>query len=413
MTTDRPAHELATEPASPLIAAARAFADSVEPGDRNAEIRALARRADVDLAHADDFEPHYADPMAVITLCSKKIDRRLPEELAARVSVLCPGCEKAAGQIAEAREAEEAAERTPVTEPRVHRFDDTREAYDATQWNDEIRDGDVLVIASEKVVGFLNKAWPVALTVRHGELHTLNVPVSELGEGRYAEPARLAAEEARKLDVPLRDDHAPDVEPTVREVDDMLQAANEAATRVTGDPDAEDPQWRAALAQLTAAINFLRKHNPAYAAALDNKDVGTARATSRPGNIARGCAPRHCGNVDVGAAFAVLDGLAPATLTDEHDITEPSDTDVPVRGYAVEPRGHGLVAAYWLERGLARRRDDGVHGPALEALVDRFTAAGWAVEPLRPSSLCVFAHRPQPATPEAANHWALAMHPHA
>jgi hypothetical protein len=115
----------------------------------------------------------------------------------------------------------------------------------------------------------------------------------------------------------------------------------------------------------------------------------------------------------VGAAFTALDGLAPATLTDEHDITEPSDIDLPVRGCAVEPRGHGLVAAYWLERGLARRRDDGLHGTALEVLFDRFTAAGWAVEPLRPSSLCVFAHRPQPAVPEAANHWALAVRPHA
>ena len=318
-----------TEPASPLITAARAFADSIEPGDRNTEIRALARRADVDLAHGTNgFEPHYADPMAVITLCSEPIDRRLTEEQGDRASVLCKACETAARQIASAREAEEVAARTPITDPRVHSFGDTREAYDASMCDSEIRDGDVLVIASEKVVGFLNKAWPVALTVGHGELHTLNVPVGELDEGRYAASARLAAEEARKLDVALRDDHAP----------------------------------------------------------------------------ARGCAPRHSGNPDVGAALGVLNGLASATLTDEHDITEPSDTDLPVRGYTVEPHGHGLVAAYWLERGLARRQDDGWHGPALEALADRFIAAGWAVEPLRPSSLCVFAHRPQPATPEAANH---------
>ncbi|WNI20373.1 hypothetical protein [Actinacidiphila sp. ITFR-21] len=153
--------------------------------------------------------------------------------------------------------------------------------------------------------------------------------------------------------------------------------------------------------------------SPLIAAALDNEDIGAGHDIGRPGDVARGCAPRHCGNPDVGAAFGVLDGLAHATLTDQHDITDPGDTDVPVRGYVVEPRGHGLVAAYWLERGLARRHDDGVHGTALEVLVDRFTAAGWAVEPLRPTSRCVFAHRPQPVAPEAANHWALAMRPHA
>ncbi|MEC3995196.1 hypothetical protein VSR01_17305 [Actinacidiphila sp. DG2A-62] len=381
------------EPASPLTAAARAFADSIEPGDRNEEIRALARRADVDLAHSkNDFEPHFADPAAVITLCHEPVERRLNEEQAARVPVLCKGCAEAAERIAERREAEEAAAKAPVTDPRAHRFDSTREAYDATQWNDEIRDGDVLVIASEKVVGILNLAWPVALTVRHGELHTLAVPISEVGEGRYAESARLAGEQARELHVAFRDDHAPDAEPTVRQVNDMLQAANEASTRVASDPDPEDPQWRAALARLTAAIEFLRKHCPGYAAAVEAAD----RRPAHLANVARGCAPRHCGTPDVGAALGVLDGLACATLTDEHDMTDPSDTDLPVRGFAVEPRGHGLVAAYWLERGLARRRDDGWHGPALDALADRFKDAGWAVEPLRPSSLCVFAHRPQP-----------------
>lgn len=385
-----------TENAAPLTLAARGFAASIDPGERNAEIRALARRADVDLAHGkNDFQPHFADAAAVITLCSEPIDRRLNETLAARVSALCEACETAAGQIAETREAEAAAAKTPITSPRVHHFDDTRSAYDATQWNDEIRDGDVLVIASEKVVGLLRSAWPFALTVRHGELHTLNVPIGELHDGRYAESARLAAAQARELNVALRDDHAPDAEPTDREVDDMMQVAHEAASRVAGDPDPEDPRWRAALARLTAAIAFLRKHHPAYAAATAQQDAAD-HGTADPGSTARGCAPRHRSNPDVDAALGVLDGMARATLTDEHDITEPADSDLPVRGFVVEPRGHGLVAAYWLERGLARRRDDGWHGPALEALFDRFTAAGWAVEPLRPSSLCVFAHRPQP-----------------
>ncbi|MFD5788618.1 hypothetical protein ACFWH1_18595 [Streptomyces sp. NPDC127037] len=357
------------------------------------DIAALATRADVLLARstADTFQ-HCAGWAAAVTLCAQSIERAQTNQLAPDPSAACPECVTATERIIAAREAEEARRRAPIEAPKVHYFVSTRDAYDETQWREDIRDGDVLVIASEKVVGFLREAWPAALTVRHGELHTLTVPVGEVDEGKYAESVRVAAERAGELNVALRDDHAPDTEPTVRQVDDMLQAVHEAAGDVTSDPDPENPQWKAALARLTAATDFLGKHHPAYAAAMD----AVGEADAGPKDTARGCAPKNCGNADVGAALAVLDGLAPAVLTDEHDITEPSDTDLAVRGFAVEPRGHGLVAAYWLERGLARRRDDGWHGPALEALFDRFTDAGWAVEPLRPTSLCVFAHRPQP-----------------
>lgn len=330
LVTDR---TVVTEPATPLTTAARALADSIEPGQRNAEIVNLGAEAGLILVHSsNDFDPHYADPAAVIALCRQPIERELDAERMARISVVCGECETAARAIAGARAAAEAAAKTPVTGPRVHRFDSTHEAYNATQWNDEIRDGDVLVIAPEKVVGILNEAWPFALTVRHGELHTLSVPVGDVNDGKYAESARVAAEQARALNAALRGDHDPGAEPTER---------------------------------------------------------------------TKGTAPRHAGHPDAIAALAVLAGMKAAELTDEHDPTEPSDIDVPVRGYVVEPRGHGLVAAYWLERGRARRRDDGWHGPALDALVDRFKDAGWAVEPLRASSLCVFAHRPQPDSAHA------------
>jgi hypothetical protein len=55
----------------------------------------------------------------------------------------------------------------------VHTFESTGEAYDATQTDDAIKDGDVLVVPSENVVGFLAKAWPVALSAEHGAFHTL------------------------------------------------------------------------------------------------------------------------------------------------------------------------------------------------------------------------------------------------
>jgi hypothetical protein len=61
-----------------------------------------------------------------------------------------------------------------ITAPRIHRLDGDS-AYDATQCDDEIRDGDVLVIAGAGVVGFLFKAWPVALRGDHEAVgfHTL------------------------------------------------------------------------------------------------------------------------------------------------------------------------------------------------------------------------------------------------
>ncbi|WP_127356476.1 hypothetical protein [Actinacidiphila soli] len=90
--------------------------------------------------------------------------------------------------------------------PTVHRFDDTTEAYDATQCRDDIRDGDVLVIEREGVVGFLVSAWPVAVTALHGEFHGLTKPAQEYRGGRYVEAAEHAEQIARDLGFPLRAD---------------------------------------------------------------------------------------------------------------------------------------------------------------------------------------------------------------
>lgn len=50
-----------------------------------------------------------------------------------------------------------------ITSPSVHQFDSTGSAYDASQCDDNIKDGDVLVVASEGVIGILMKAWPCAV----------------------------------------------------------------------------------------------------------------------------------------------------------------------------------------------------------------------------------------------------------
>lgn len=54
---------------------------------------------------------------------------------------------------------------------KVHEFDSTGDAYDACQCYDEIKDGDLLLIKSERVVGIAG-TWPVAVTAKNGKLHT-------------------------------------------------------------------------------------------------------------------------------------------------------------------------------------------------------------------------------------------------
>jgi hypothetical protein len=53
---------------------------------------------------------------------------------------------------------------------RAHLFESTGEAYDATQCDDDVKTGDVLIIASEKVIG-IAYTWPIAVTKEHGKLH--------------------------------------------------------------------------------------------------------------------------------------------------------------------------------------------------------------------------------------------------
>lgn len=109
---------------------------------------------------------------------------------------------------------------------------------------------------------------------------------------------------------------------------------------------------------------------------------------------AEGSTPSNASHPDVVAARAALDGLAVATMTDHHDVTEPTEDEQHVRGYLIDPRTQGRVAVYWLEGGRTVRRDQMPHGPALDCLADRLQRRGWAVEKMLRSSACVFAHRP-------------------
>ena len=79
---------------------------------------------------------------------------------------------------------------------KIHHFDSTVRAYDATQTRDDIKKGDVLIIESEKVVG-LADTWPVAITEWPGELHDLapGYTLEKMGfSGKSIALARDAAE---------------------------------------------------------------------------------------------------------------------------------------------------------------------------------------------------------------------------
>lgn len=54
---------------------------------------------------------------------------------------------------------------------KVHEFNDSGDAYDACQCDESIKDGDILLILPEGVIG-LAGTWPVAITEEHGKLHT-------------------------------------------------------------------------------------------------------------------------------------------------------------------------------------------------------------------------------------------------
>lgn len=147
------------------------------------------------------------------------------------------------------------------------------------------------------------------------------------------------------------------------------------------------------LAELRSSLEALRD-GEAPTATRPAPAVLEAVLAPQAGTTA-GCAPRHAKHPDVIAALRALAGVRAARLTDDHDTTEPTEEQRAVRGYVVEPRGHGRVALYWLEEGRVARRDTPQGGGGLAALEDRMRAArGWTTEPMLRSSQCLFAHVP-------------------
>jgi hypothetical protein len=69
----------------------------------------------------------------------------------------------------------------------VHYFESTGDAYDATQCDDKIADGDTLVVLRERVVGVAD-TWPIAITGEHGNLHRIKAGSSDT---QFLESANL------------------------------------------------------------------------------------------------------------------------------------------------------------------------------------------------------------------------------
>ena len=76
----------------------------------------------------------------------------------------------------------------------THAFRTSGEAYAACQCDEAIKQGDLLVIASEGVVGIAD-TWPVAVTVTRGELHAPadGYTLAQCMTGRFAKVEQTIA----------------------------------------------------------------------------------------------------------------------------------------------------------------------------------------------------------------------------
>lgn len=82
------------------------------------------------------------------------------------------------GEIVDAADKARAAE---AVKPKVWHFASSTDAYAAAD-REEVTDGDVLVVESERIVGFVAVIRPVAITEQHGAFH----PYANLGKSARA-----------------------------------------------------------------------------------------------------------------------------------------------------------------------------------------------------------------------------------
>ena len=78
------------------------------------------------------------------------------------------------------------SERFAFLPTRAHGFATSGNAYDAVQCDELIKNGDVLLILPEKIIGIAH-CWPIAITAERGNLHSI-------APGRFATLAEISAE---------------------------------------------------------------------------------------------------------------------------------------------------------------------------------------------------------------------------
>lgn len=85
-----------------------------------------------------------------------------------------------------------------------HYFASSGAAYDASQCDDRIKDGDILVAGAEGVVGILyDVAWPVAVTKAVGEFGAFKD--GYVIDDKYADQVAAAVAKAKELGYALQE----------------------------------------------------------------------------------------------------------------------------------------------------------------------------------------------------------------
>ncbi|MFD0270888.1 hypothetical protein ACFVGY_30635 [Streptomyces sp. NPDC127106] len=172
------------------------------------------------------------------------------------------------------------------------------------------------------------------------------------------------------------------------------QCVKKMAERAEAERLAAASPLAAAVVQLVETVEAADATRTAQAAPAEPRIVEGVVVDHN--GTAKGSRPSHITHPDVAAAREALRPLRPATVTEHTEITDPDEADPTVRGYLVEPRGGGRIAAYWIESGLITSRKDKWNGVCVEILADAFANAGWKVEPH--SLRAVFAWRPDTNT---------------
>lgn len=273
-------------------------------------------------------------------------------------TVTCPTCHVPTGARCITRAGK------PAREPHGRRFEALEEAAGITQHRaTRRREAQARGYTSN---GLDHKAEEALLTAYAARIRALIVPDSR-------EPI-VARASFRRADLDRLTTEAAVERATYRAEMDERQAADHRAHGV--------PVPAAVQARIDARA----------AEQLPARHVIGGGGVSHKGTV-EGSTPADATHPNVLAARAALDGLAVATMTDHHDVTEPTGAERHVRGYMVDPREGARVAVYWLEGGRIVRRGT-PDGAALDGLAERLTLRGWAVEKMFRSSQCVFAHRP-------------------